>query len=131
MCRSCGGAPEHETTAKPFESVWDKISSIQIQAALDGEPLSQFDDSEPETSAKPTRYNQGELEYWDAVEKLGWSYRQGTAGKYIHRYKDKNGPEDLCKAINYIIKMLSQETGIDYYELHKLTPEELAKRVKK
>lgn len=84
-----------------------------------------------ETAAKPTRYNKGSLEVWDAIEKLQFNYMQGNVVKYISRYKDKNGPEDLVKAINYLIKMIAQETGEDYYELHKLTPEELAKRIKK
>lgn len=92
-----------------------------------------FEENEPEleTSAKPQRYNQSDLEYWDAVNGLGWNYFQGATGKYIHRYHDKNGPEDLVKAINYCIKMISIETGIDYYELHKLTPEQLGQRIKK
>lgn len=96
------------------------------------EPVgNEFDWAEPETSAKPKRYNNGTLEVWDAIEQLNFDYMQGNVLKYISRYKDKKGPEDLAKAINYIIKMISQETGIDYYELHKLSPEELAKRIKK
>lgn len=86
---------------------------------------------EIETAAKPSRYNRGNLEVWDAIAQLKFDYMQGNVVKYISRYKDKNGPEDLVKAINYIIKMIAQETGEDYYELHKLTPEELAKRIKK
>lgn len=87
--------------------------------------------TEIETAAKPTRYNRGSLEVWDAIEKLQLNYMQGNVLKYVSRYKDKKGPEDLLKAINYIVKMIAQETGEDYYELHKLTPEELAKRIKK
>lgn len=109
---------------KAYEHTRGEVCPEELKAAFECE-------DEPETSAKPHRYNQTDLEYWDAAKGLGWDYMQGTTGKYLHRYKDKNGPEDLCKAINYIIKMLSQETGIDYYELHKLTPEQLAKRVKK
>lgn len=88
---------------------------------------------ELETSAKPTRYNKpgASLEVWDAIEQLGLNYMQGNVLKYSYRYQEKNGPEDLVKAINYMVKMISQETGIDYYELHKLSPEELAKRIKK
>lgn len=112
--------------SEAFVSIWDKKSTAEIEAALNEEPCEEL-----ETSAKPRRYNQSELEYWDAVKGLSWDYFQGAAGKYIHRYHDKNGPEDLVKAINYCVKMISIETGIDYYELHKLTPEELGKRIKK
>lgn len=86
-----------------------------------------------ETAAKPTRYNKdgATLEVWDAIRMLNLDYMQGNILKYSYRYKDKNGPEDLLKAINYCIKLIANETKIDYYELHKLTPEELAKRIKK
>lgn len=86
---------------------------------------------EAETAAKPSRYAGNKLEYWDAARDLGWDYFQATIGKYIHRYKKKHGPEDLCKAINFTVKLLANETGADYYELMKLTPEELGKRFKK
>lgn len=111
---------------KAYEHTRGEVCPEELKAAFECE-------DELETAAKPTRYNKTgtTLEVWDAIEQLGLDYKQGNVLKYTYRYKDKKGPEDLCKAINYIIKMLSQETGIDYYELHKLTPEELAKRVKK
>jgi len=89
-------------------------------------------EAELETSAKPKRYNsKGTLEVWDAIEQLGLDYKQGNILKYIYRSEDKNGPEDLVKAINYIIKMISVQTGEDYYDLHKLSPEDLSKKIKK
>jgi hypothetical protein len=88
-------------------------------------------EEQSETAAKPKRYNNGTIEVWDAIDQLGFNYFQGAITKYIARYKDKNGPEDLVKAINYCVKLIANETGIDYYELHKLSPEELAKRIKK
>ncbi len=96
-----------------------------------GSPQCSDSAEELETAAKPRRYNSGSIEVWDAIEQLNFNYKQGNVLKYISRYKDKKGPEDLAKAINYIIKMISEETGIDYYELHKLTPEELGQRIKK
>jgi hypothetical protein len=90
-------------------------------------------EEQSETAAKPTRYNKdgATLEVWDAIKMLNLDYMQGNILKYSYRYKDKNGPEDLVKAINYCIKLIANETGIDYYELHKLSPQELAKRIKK
>jgi hypothetical protein len=72
-----------------------------------------------ETSAKPPRYNQGSLEVWDAIHQLGLDYRQGNVVKYVSRYKHKNGVQDLVKAINYIIKMIAEETNKDYYEVRE------------
>jgi len=94
------------------------------------ETLDAFEE-QSETAAKPKRYNNGSIEVWDAIDQLGFDYFQGAITKYIARYKDKNGPEDLVKAINYCVKMIAMETKLDYYELHKLSPEQLAKRIKK
>jgi hypothetical protein len=80
---------------------------------------------EKETVAKPTRYSQGSLEVWDAIQQLGADFRQGSVIKYTMRYKHKNKAEDLKKAMNYLAKMLAEETGEDYYELRKRSLDEL------
>lgn len=81
--------------------------------------------SEKETVARPKRYTQGTLEVWDAIQQLGADFRQGSIIKYTMRYKHKNGAEDLKKAMNYLAKMLAEETGEDYYELRKKSLDEL------
>lgn len=146
LFKSC---PIHKTALSlgPFDSYYcescnDKVEKFtaafhekEMERLYGAEEASLKDEfwEESETSAKPTRYNKpgASLEVWDAIEQLGLNYMQGNILKYTYRYQEKNGPEDLVKAINYIVKMISQETGEDYYELHKLTPEELAKRIKK
>ena len=40
------------------------------------------------------------------------SYMQGNVIKYICRYKDKNGIEDLKKARHYIDMILEKEYGV-------------------
>jgi hypothetical protein len=110
----------HTTIKLPELESYKKIQEV----------LGAFEE-QSETAAKPKRYNNGSIEVWDAIDQLGFDYFQGAITKYIARYKDKNGPEDLLKAINYCIKLIANETKIDYYELHKLSPEELAKRIKK
>lgn len=124
----CPFCPDYYNSSKSHKCVSqiDDPDRARVRAELYGEEAPEL-----ETSAKPSRYNSGSLEVWDAIAQLKFNYMQGNVVKYISRYKDKNGPEDLVKAINYIIKMIAQETGEDYYELHKLTPEELAKRIKK
>jgi hypothetical protein len=80
---------------------------------------------ESETTAKPSRYSQGSLEVWDGITQLGFDYMQGAVVKYISRYKHKNGAQDLKKAINYLVKMLAEETKQDYYELRKKSVDEV------
>jgi hypothetical protein len=80
---------------------------------------------ESETTARPSRYNNGTIEVWDAITGMGFDYMQGAVVKYIARYRHKNGEQDLKKAINYLIKMLAQQTNQDYYELRKKTIDEV------
>jgi hypothetical protein len=43
------------------------------------------------------------------AHKNGLNFMQGNAIKYITRYKDKNGKEDLLKAISVIQKLIEFE----------------------
>lgn len=92
---------------------------------LDNEPDFYEFPEEKEEDAKPTRYNQGTMEVWDAIIGLNLDFMQGSILKYIARYKHKNGKQDIKKAINFLIKMLANETEKDYYELRKLSIDEL------
>jgi len=46
----------------------------------------------------------------DFIVKNDISYREGNAIKYITRHKDKNGAEDIKKAIHYL-QMILEEYG--------------------
>jgi hypothetical protein len=52
-------------------------------------------------------------EYITANE-LNWE--QGNAVKYISRYKEKNGKEDLLKAVKYIEMLIEREYNEDTRE---------------
>lgn len=45
------------------------------------------------------------------IHKNGLSYLQGNVIKYVCRYKQKNGAEDLQKAIHYLQLLLDLEYG--------------------
>lgn len=81
--------------------------------------------TENETQSKPSRYTQGSMEVWDAIEALNLDFMQGNVLKYISRYKLKNKDQDLIKAMNYILKMYARETKQDYYVLRKKTLDNL------
>lgn len=81
--------------------------------------------NEHEAVAKPTRYNQGTIEVWDAIVGMDLPYMEGNVCKYVARHRHKNGMQDLHKALNYLIKVIANETGMDYYELRNLTIEEI------
>lgn len=48
----------------------------------------------------------GNLQPWDAIIAWGCGYLDGAAIKYIARYKDKGGINDLKKAIHYLQKLI-------------------------
>jgi hypothetical protein len=65
---------------------------------------------------KPEHYNKGGVEAIDYIkQQLGDEFRaycEGNVHKYIHRYKYKNGVEDLRKArvyLEWLIKELVHE----------------------
>jgi hypothetical protein len=55
----------------------------------------------------------GELQHWDVVVKFGLDYFQGQITRYVFRWKDKNGLEDLRKARHYLDKYIEvQEAAL-------------------
>lgn len=55
----------------------------------------------------------GDMQPWDVITAWNLGYLDGTALKYIARWKDKNGIEDLKKAIHFLQKT------IEVYEQRK------------
>ncbi len=51
----------------------------------------------------------GDLQPWDVVIKWNLGYLEGTALKYIARWRDKNGIEDIKKAIHFLEKLVETE----------------------
>lgn len=57
-----------------------------------------------------THYKTGGEEHWDRQFRLnGAGYFIGCITKYVERYRDKNGIQDLEKAIHYIEKLIELE----------------------
>jgi hypothetical protein len=50
------------------------------------------------------------LEPWDVIARWNLGYLDGNALKYIARWRDKGGIDDLQKAIHYLEKLIEQET---------------------
>lgn len=61
-------------------------------------------------------YKVGGEEHWDRVNRLGLDYFQGQITKYVERWKQKNGIEDLRKAQHFLekyIELNTQEKGLE------------------
>jgi hypothetical protein len=56
-----------------------------------------------------SHYKGKAIQPWDYVIANNMGYLDGTAVKYITRYKEKNGVEDLKKAIHFLEKLIEVE----------------------
>lgn len=48
----------------------------------------------------------GALEHWDLIERSGLGYLEGCATKYVARWRQKGGIQDLEKAEHYVQKLI-------------------------
>ena len=60
------------------------------------------------------KHYQYEYQHWDLVCDLNLHYLLGCATKYVSRWQEKNGLEDLRKSLHYISK--AEETGVELPE---------------
>lgn len=51
------------------------------------------------------------IQPWDFIAANGIGYFEGNIVKYISRWRDKNGLDDLLKARHYLDKLIEIENG--------------------
>lgn len=56
-----------------------------------------------------SHYKAKAIQPWAVIESNGMGFFDGNALKYLMRFKDKGGVEDLKKAIHYIEKLIEME----------------------
>jgi hypothetical protein len=56
-------------------------------------------------------YKKKAIQAWDFIESNGNGFLDGNAIKYLARWRDKNGIEDLKKARHYVDKLIEVETA--------------------
>jgi hypothetical protein len=81
-----------------------------------------------ETQVGGAHYKYKAIQPWDYIVSNDMSYLEGCIVKYVSRYRDKNGIEDLNKAKHFLDKLIEVEAArttctVDRAELIKaLTP---------
>lgn len=60
-------------------------------------------------------YNKREYQHWDLVDDIDLHYYLGCASKYVSRWKEKNGLQDLRKSLHYMAKFESKGRVIGEY----------------
>ena len=53
-----------------------------------------------------THYKDKAVQPWDYIASNNLGYFEGNIVKYVSRWKDKNGVEDLKKAMHYLQKLI-------------------------
>ena len=59
----------------------------------------------------PRHYNKLRIEPWDFIQQNKLDFFEGNVVKYICRWKNKGGVDDLRKAITYIEKIIEGENS--------------------
>lgn len=94
---------ECEICKKAFDPI-HRDNWVCLQCAL--KPVS------PPDVKQQKHYTQFKIQPITFIEANGLSYSQGNVIKYVCRYKEKNGLQDLLKAKNYIDYLIQGlETG--------------------
>ena len=65
--------------------------------------------TEEKNNIKPDHYGGSEIDVIDFCQANNLDFMQGNVIKYVFRYKNKNGLEDLEKAKEFINRMIEKE----------------------
>ena len=86
--------------AKLDEQEQERIQSLYHQARLAQKPQAN------EQQVGGAHYTDKAIQPWDFIISNNIGYLEGNIIKYISRWKDKNGIEDLKKAQHYLQKLI-------------------------
>ena len=99
---------------------WDKVTKEKVvwEEIIPGKPKTrpvEVTVTTPCNVERPPHYQQGNIECIDYIEQqlgdLISGYYQGNVIKYLHRWRYKNGVEDLRKARWYLDRLIEDEVN--------------------
>lgn len=73
-------------------------------------------------------YSRREYQHWDFVCDTGLHYLPGCASKYVARWRDKNGMEDLEKSLHYLEKAEERAIPSSLFAGYALTERQARER---
>lgn len=79
----------------------------------------------------PSHYKDKTIQPWDFIIALNLNYLEGNVVKYVSRWRQKNGIDDLNKAKHYLEKLIEVETKKPKSKTKRKTDEQQAKRRRK
>lgn len=72
-----------------------------------------------DSATNPKHYNRYKIEPWDFIAENGIGYFEGNVIKYVCRWKEKNGVEDLKKARAYLDRLI-ENTEREHERIRKM-----------
>lgn len=91
-----------------FCESFDKSRFIDVEVIEKGNEPKPFKRKTSDTIYTPAHYKKG-IETWDYTDSWGMDFLEGNIIKYVTRWKDKNGVDDLRKALMYLQRLLERE----------------------
>jgi hypothetical protein len=64
-----------------------------------------------------SHYKDKAIQPWDYIIQNKIGYMEGCAIKYLSRWRDKGGIDDLRKAVHFIEKLIETETAVEQVKL--------------
>lgn len=61
------------------------------------------------TQVGGSHYHKAQIQHWDFAASQNFDYFQGQVTKYVTRWKEKNGLQDLEKAMHFLQKYIEVE----------------------
>ena len=100
----CGGRTCEDTGFSDYESDEDYTDSEPVVVMVNTGGHTALD-----TQVGGGHYKQFKIQPFEFITKNNLSFAQGNVIKYICRYKDKNGLEDLKKVKHYVDMLIELE----------------------
>ena len=91
---------------KPVKVVYEKKTTPSIDAVSTPEEEEAFNAIANSLQVGGSHYKDKAIQPWDYIASNGLGYLEGNVVKYVSRWREKGGLEDLKKAQHYLTKLI-------------------------
>ena len=91
---------------KPVNVVYEKKTTPSIDAVSTPEEEEAFNAIANSLQVGGSHYKDKAIQPWDYIASNGLGYLEGNVVKYVSRWREKGGLEDLKKAQHYLTKLI-------------------------
>jgi hypothetical protein len=91
---------------KPVKVVYEKKTTPSIDAVSTPEEEEAFNAIANSQQVGGSHYKDKAIQPWDYIASNGLGYLEGNVVKYVSRWREKGGLEDLKKAQHYLTKLI-------------------------